>query len=154
MGVWYYRKVRPGLLKMPGLSLRGTVTIMTVATPLSVSGRFIVDARGNRVKLCGVNWADAHQDDMTPGGLDYRHRDQIAAQIAAWGFNSVRLPFALATVTATAPVPASADRREPRPARAHALAGVPGMRTGTDPRRAHGDPELPPAVPWVVLLGF
>jgi endoglucanase len=80
---------------------------MSINTPLSVSGRFIVDARGNRVKLCGVNWAGAHQDDMAPGGLDYRHRDQIATQIAAWGFNSVRFPFALATVTATAPVPAS-----------------------------------------------
>jgi endoglucanase len=92
---------------IPGLVLRDTVTAMTVATPLSVSGRFIVDARKNRVKLCGVNWAGAHQDDMTPGGLDYRHRDQIAEQIAAWGFNSVQLPFALSTVTATAPVPAS-----------------------------------------------
>ena len=80
---------------------------MPVATPLSVSGRFIVDARQNRVKLCGVNWAGAHQDDMTPGGLDHRHRSQIAEQIAAWGFNSVRLPFALSTVTATRPVSAS-----------------------------------------------
>lgn len=44
---------------------------------------------------------------MTPGGLDYRHRDQIAAQIAAWGFNSVRFPFALTTVTAAEPVPDS-----------------------------------------------
>jgi aryl-phospho-beta-D-glucosidase BglC (GH1 family) len=78
---------------------------MSIKTPLSVSGRFIVDACGNRVKLCGVNWAGAHQDDMAPGGLDYRHRDQIATQIAAWGFNSVRFPFALATITGTTPFP-------------------------------------------------
>ncbi len=80
---------------------------MTIATPLSVSGRWIVDADGNRVKLAGVNWAGAHQDAMTPGGLDLRHREDIAAQIAAWGFNSVRFPFALQTVTSVSPVAAA-----------------------------------------------
>src|SRR6266851_4529654 len=78
---------------------------MTMATPLRVSGRFIVDAAGKRVKLCGANWAGAHQDPMVPGGLDYRPRGEIAAQLAGWGFNSVRLTFALSTVTAAAPVP-------------------------------------------------
>lgn len=77
---------------------------MAIATPLSVSGRWITDANGNRVKLAGVNWAGAHQDAMTPGGLDLRHRDGIAAQIAEWGFNSVRFPFALQTVTWGSPV--------------------------------------------------
>lgn len=77
---------------------------MAIATPLSVSGRWITDAKGHRVKLAGVNWAGAHQDAMTPGGLDYRHRDQVAAQVAAWGFNSVRFPFALQTVTWGSPV--------------------------------------------------
>jgi len=72
---------------------------MAIATPLSVSGRWITDANGRRVKLAGVNWAGAHQDAMTPGGLDYRHRGEIARQIAEWGFNSVRFPFALQTVT-------------------------------------------------------
>jgi hypothetical protein len=33
---------------------------MAIATPLSVSGRWITDANGNRVKLAGVNWAGAH----------------------------------------------------------------------------------------------
>src|SRR5215472_3901112 len=80
---------------------------MAIATPLSVSGRWITDANANRVKLSGVNWAGAHQDAMTPGGLDYRHRNDIAAQIAEWGFNSVRFPFALQTVTAGAPVAAA-----------------------------------------------
>ena len=77
---------------------------MAIATPLSVSGRWITDAHHNRVKLAGVNWAGAHQDAMTPGGLDLRHRDEIAAQIAEWGFNSVRFPFALQTVTWASPV--------------------------------------------------
>jgi endoglucanase len=71
---------------------------MTV-TPLSASGRWIVDANGQRVKLAGVNWPGAHEDDMVPSGLDYRDRNEIARQIAAWGFNSVRLTFAVRTLT-------------------------------------------------------
>lgn len=86
---------------------------MAIATPLSVSGRWITDANGNRVKLAGVNWAGAHQDAMTPGGLDYRQRDDIAAQIAEWGFNSVRFPFALQTVTWGSPVASSGVAANP-----------------------------------------
>lgn len=71
---------------------------MTV-TPLSASGRWIVDANGQRVKLAGVNWPGAHEDDMVPSGLDYRDRNEIARQIAEWGFNSVRLTFAVRTLT-------------------------------------------------------
>ena len=69
------------------------------ATPLSASGRWIVDADGQRVKLAGVNWPGAHEDDMVPSGLDYRDRNEIARQIAEWGFNSVRLTFAVRTLT-------------------------------------------------------
>ena len=86
---------------------------MTIAAPLRVSGRFIVDSAGQRVKLCGVNWAGAHQDPMVPGGLDYRYRGEIAAQLAGWGFNSVRLTFALSTITAAAPVPPAAISANP-----------------------------------------
>ena len=35
---------------------------MSVATPLSTSGRFIVDAHGKRVRLAGVNWYGASED--------------------------------------------------------------------------------------------
>lgn len=73
---------------------------MTV-TPLSASGRWIVNADGQRVKLAGVNWPGAHEDDMVPSGLKYRDRNQIARQIAEWGFNSVRLTFAVRTLTVT-----------------------------------------------------
>lgn len=66
---------------------------MPVATPLSTSGRFIVDANGARVKLHGVNWAGAHQDAGVPGGLDYRPAADICAQLVSWGFNCVRFPF-------------------------------------------------------------
>jgi len=36
---------------------------------------------------------------MVPSGLDYRDRNEIARQIAEWGFNSVRLTFAVRTLT-------------------------------------------------------
>jgi endoglucanase len=77
---------------------------MTIATPLSTSSRWIVDKNGNRVKLAGANWAGAHEDLMVPGGLDRLNRSAIAGQLAAWGFNSVRFPFAGSTVQDTAPV--------------------------------------------------
>ena len=43
---------------------------MSLALPLSTSGRFIVDAHGRRVRLAGVNWAGASEDMGVPVGLD------------------------------------------------------------------------------------
>jgi endoglucanase len=71
------------------------VVDVDVATPLSTSGRFIVDANGTRVRLAGVNWYGAHEDDGVPPGLDRVHRSTLAKTIAMHGFNSVRLPFSL-----------------------------------------------------------
>src|ERR1700678_813557 len=39
-----------------------------VAAPLAASGRFIVDANGNRVRLAGVNWYGASEDLGGPAG--------------------------------------------------------------------------------------
>jgi endoglucanase len=68
---------------------------MTIATPLSVDGRFIVDAKGKRVRLAGVNWFGAHEDVGVAPGLDLVHRNALAESIADLGFNSVRFPFSL-----------------------------------------------------------
>ena len=73
--------------------------------PLSTSGRFIVDARGRRVRLAGVNWYGAHEDLGLAPGLDRTHRTRLARAIARHGFNSVRLPFSLWMTGQTAPVP-------------------------------------------------
>jgi hypothetical protein len=40
------------------------------STPLSVSGRYIVDASGNRVKFASVNWYGAEQAGHVPEGLE------------------------------------------------------------------------------------
>jgi endoglucanase len=78
---------------------------VSIATPLSTSGRFIVDAQGNRVRLAGVNWYGASEDLGVPVGLDSVHRDQLAQTIAGFGFNCVRFPFSAWMTEQTAPVP-------------------------------------------------
>ena len=73
--------------------------------PLSASGRYIVDARGQRVRLAGVNWYGAHEDDGVAPGLDRTDRHMLARRIALLGFNSVRLPFSLWMTEQATPVP-------------------------------------------------
>ena len=78
---------------------------MTIAAPLSTSGRFIVDAHGKRVRLAGVNWYGASEDFGVPVGLDSTDRCALAELIAAQGFNCVRFPFSVWMTQQTAPVP-------------------------------------------------
>ena len=80
---------------------------MTIATPLSVNGRFIVDAKGHRVRLAGVNWFGAHEDLGVVTGLDRVHRRSLAEYVASLKFNSVRFPFSLWMLDQETPVPDS-----------------------------------------------
>ena len=73
--------------------------------PLSASGRYIVDAHGRRVRLAGVNWYGAHEDDGVVSGLERTDRVRLARTIARLGFNSVRLPFSLWMTEQATPVP-------------------------------------------------
>ena len=68
-------------------------TVTLPPLPLKTTGRWIVDASGARFKLAGVNWYGAEERDHVVAGLEYRPVDQIARQIAALGFNVVRLPW-------------------------------------------------------------
>src|SRR6201998_2828890 len=86
---------------------------MAVATPLSTSGRFIVDKNGRRVRLAGVNWYGASEDMGVPAGLDRIDRGELAGLIAAQGFNSVRLPFSVWMTEQTGPVPRQALAANP-----------------------------------------
>jgi endoglucanase len=78
---------------------------VSIATPLSTSGRFIVDAHGKRVRLAGVNWYGASEDLGVPAGLDVIHRDLLAQLISGFQFNCVRFPFSVWMTQQTAPVP-------------------------------------------------
>jgi endoglucanase len=79
-------------------------TVLSIATPLSTSGRFIVDAHGRRVRLAGVNWYGASEDMGVPVGLDCTDLNALAELIAAQGFNCVRFPFSLWMTEQTTPV--------------------------------------------------
>lgn len=63
------------------------------ALPLRTSGRWIVDARGQRFKLAGVNWYGAEELDFVVAGLEYEPLPVIARRIRQLGFNVVRLPW-------------------------------------------------------------
>jgi endoglucanase len=81
------------------------MTAAPVQPPLSASGRYIVDAHGRRVRLAGVNWYGAHEDDGLVSGLDRTDCVRLARAIARLGFNSVRLPFSLWMTEQATPVP-------------------------------------------------
>src|SRR6478752_9304754 len=57
-GCWHDRRVLSD--KMTGV---GAPDGHGLVTPLSASGRYIVDAHGRRVRLAGVHWDGAHEDD-------------------------------------------------------------------------------------------
>jgi endoglucanase len=63
------------------------------ALPLHTSGRYVVNAAGVRVKLAGVNWYGADQNQFVVEGLEVRPLPAIATTIRSLGFNVVRLPF-------------------------------------------------------------
>ena len=69
-------------------------SILDYKLPLRTKGSRIVDATGRRFKLSSVNWYGASDELFIPGGLDIRHRSDIAKTIRKMGFNSVRLPYA------------------------------------------------------------
>ncbi|KAJ2969458.1 hypothetical protein NQ176_g8651 [Zarea fungicola] len=74
-------------------------SILNYTLPLRTKGRDIVDAMGKRFKLLSVNWYGASDELFVPGGLEIRHRSDIAKTIRRMGFNSVRLPYADELVT-------------------------------------------------------
>jgi endoglucanase len=85
-----------------------------VSFPLKTSGRYITDSAGKRVKLAGANWAGGHEDLMVPGGLRYRHRDDIAKMVRQdLGLNSVRLTLSVRTVTYAGPADAASLAANP-----------------------------------------
>uniref|UniRef100_A0A0E0DF98 Glycoside hydrolase family 5 domain-containing protein n=1 Tax=Oryza meridionalis TaxID=40149 RepID=A0A0E0DF98_9ORYZ len=74
--------------------------------PLSTASRWVVGADGRRVKLACANWA-SHLEPVAAEGLSRRGVGDIAARVAAMGFNCVRLtwPTYLATNATLASLP-------------------------------------------------
>jgi endoglucanase len=63
------------------------------ASALHTDGAQLVDADGQVVLINGVNWFGLETSAFAPHGLWARNYDDMLAQIAASGFNTVRLPF-------------------------------------------------------------
>ncbi|KAK6242182.1 Glycoside hydrolase [Theobroma cacao] len=69
-----------------------------MSLPLSTNSRWIVDEKGQRVKLACVNWV-SHLEPMVAEGLSKLPMDVIAKRIVSTGFNCVRLTWPLFLVT-------------------------------------------------------
>lgn len=86
------RWVTPPVSVLPDIHVSPATTNFN--PPFRTSGRKIVDAHGEPVKLASINWYGASDIDFVPSGLDCQHRDEITELIRRLGFNSVRLPYA------------------------------------------------------------
>jgi len=69
--------------------------------PLSTDGGEIVDATGAPVILAGVNWFGFETETHVVHGLWARGYDQYVDQIAALGYNTIRLPWSVAAIRST-----------------------------------------------------
>lgn len=101
--------------------------------PLNTSGRYVVDATGNRFKLIGGNWdgaqghwtgsgsttdpAQNHAGEVSydvPLALDRAPIPQILSDFHSLGINTIRLPFADAMIHDTSTVPDAAVAANPQ----------------------------------------
>ncbi len=94
---------------------------VTVTFPLHTSGRWIVDANGNRVRLKAFNWYGAEGPDGVVGGLAYQSLGSIAAELRGWGFNAVRLQWSNQIYETNPVVGSSLVAANPNLAGMHAL---------------------------------
>ncbi|MBI2942253.1 MAG: glycoside hydrolase family 5 protein [Chloroflexi bacterium] len=60
---------------------------------LHTCGNRIYDARGREVRITGLNWSGMEYSGYAPQGLSHRPWQDILDQVAALGYNTIRLPF-------------------------------------------------------------
>ncbi len=63
------------------------------ANYLHTCGSHLYDQHGREVRIAGVNWSGMETLDFAPGGLSARNWQEILDQVAALGYNTIRLPF-------------------------------------------------------------
>lgn len=68
--------------------------VVVSSQPLYTNSRWIVNSKGQRVKLACVNWV-SHMDAMLAEGLNHQPVDAISKSIINMGFNCVRLTWPL-----------------------------------------------------------
>ncbi|MCX2929127.1 cellulase family glycosylhydrolase [Mycobacterium sp. CVI_P3] len=60
---------------------------------LHTSGNQILDSQGQPVQISGVNWFGAEGSNGVPDGLWTRNYQDMIDQMAAQGFNTIRIPY-------------------------------------------------------------
>lgn len=63
------------------------------ANYLHTCGNRLFDSNGREVKIAGVNWSGMESGTYAPHGLSHRNWREILDQVAALGYNTIRLPF-------------------------------------------------------------
>lgn len=63
------------------------------ANYLHTCGSRIYDSRGREVRIVGLNWAGMETNTFAPEGLHARRWEEILDQVAALGYNTLRIPF-------------------------------------------------------------
>lgn len=91
----------------PGLSISDAATTEPPAGAMApgflhTSGNQILDSAGMPVQIAGVNWFGLESSTGAPHGLWTRSYKDMIDQMAAAGFNTIRLPFASETLHSTA----------------------------------------------------
>jgi endoglucanase len=71
---------------------------MTMQLPLSTRGSQIIDSTSQPVLLRGVNWFGLETEIHAPHGLWLRDYKEMLAQIASLGYNTIRLPYSIASL--------------------------------------------------------
>lgn len=64
-----------------------------VPTWLHADGVRIARADGTEIRLAGMNWYGAEEQDFVVGGLDFQPYTEILQSIWQQGYNEIRLPF-------------------------------------------------------------
>lgn len=60
---------------------------------LHTCGSRIYDSQGREARIAGLNWSGMESSTYAPHGLSERNWREVLDQIAALGYNTVRLPF-------------------------------------------------------------
>ena len=68
---------------------------------LHTSGNQILDSQNKPVQLSSINWFGAESTNMVPHGLWTRSYKDMIDQMAAQGFNTIRLPYSSAMLHST-----------------------------------------------------
>jgi endoglucanase len=82
-----------GLVASRGPVAAAPAPVQAAVMPFHTSGRQIVDANGQEVRITGVNWFGMETSNFAPHGLWARSLTDMLDQVVALGFNTLRLPY-------------------------------------------------------------